>query len=104
MDKIERVIKLFLVFIGVIPFAIYVFALLYQLGVSDGQLSAIGSVIGGILGGVLTLLGVRMTLKNQYKQDFLKAFPKKRSLETTLSTKLFIPGGWQINLMLRRII
>ncbi|WP_103110734.1 hypothetical protein [Brevibacillus reuszeri] len=35
---------------------------------------------GSIIGGAITLLGVKITLNNQHKQEFMKSYPKKKKL------------------------
>ncbi|RAT95949.1 hypothetical protein [Brevibacillus sp. Leaf182] len=34
--------------------------------------------LGSIIGGAITLIGVNITLKNQYREEFFKSYPEKR--------------------------
>jgi hypothetical protein len=37
-----------------------------------------GAIIGGVISGVITLLGVRLTIENQERKEFINSYPQKK--------------------------
>ncbi|MNC35755.1 hypothetical protein D3C75_842490 [compost metagenome] len=48
-------------------------------------LAFVGSIIGGVIGGYVTLLGVKLTLSNQYRSEYLKEYPLKQKYSNDIT-------------------
>lgn len=64
---------LIVIFIGLIIY--FIRELPFSL--TDVEMGLISSIFGGLISGGLTLIGVKATLDNQYKNDFKDLYPKR---------------------------
>jgi len=49
--------------------------ILRSFNLSDAEMGFISAIMGGLVGGGFTLMGVQLTLENQYKKDFIDRYP-----------------------------
>ncbi|QOR65797.1 hypothetical protein IM538_18605 [Cytobacillus suaedae] len=47
-----------------------------------------GAILGGIISGVITLLGVKLTIENQKRNEFINSYPRKRMFGDEISEKI----------------
>ena len=78
-DRIIKLFKIVLLFILSV-IALFLLGLLIQTGLNiNDSLKNWDPLafLGAIIGGFITLIGVRITIRNQYKSDFIREHPKK---------------------------
>lgn len=93
MNKLSKSEKVFLFFIvSIIAFAyiFYIVILAKQVGVSDTVIGAAGNILGGVLGGLLTLVGVKMGLSNQRKDELVNKLDIAKIIYNTIYAKIQI--------------